>query len=249
MKSRINIDRKLRRLDFAKAHQTGPFGTGGASLSVTGRPLSSSESLTARTTGSEPTATQRCRLSRRRSSRWKFLFGVRLATETSLSLTKCRGADCDRWLLRQWGAQEDSSHKNAAEQGKWAVNQSQTPARHVEGHFPAGRSSSSSGQNDPEPVSHQLSRLLGEGDMVRQQSGPAPIEYLLKIVRMSLASCRRPAQRRRCYRTRKRYGGVLRARPSTSWYVACLNVYGSVYICRGTTLANKQCPVCKYFIR
>ena len=94
--------------------------------------------------------------------------------------------------------------------------QSQTPARHVEGHFAAGRSSSSSRQEDPGLVQREFSRLLGEGDIVRQQSRPFPDRKSRRSSMKSLASWHRAARRGPCSRMRKRHGPVSRARLSTT---------------------------------
>ena len=56
IKSRLTVDQKCRRLDFAKAHKNWTIITGVTSFSVTRLRLSSVKSLTARTTGSGPTA-------------------------------------------------------------------------------------------------------------------------------------------------------------------------------------------------
>ena len=59
----LTVNQKRRRLDFVKAHKTGPFRTIGVSLSMSRRPLSSSKSPTEGTARPGPTAAQRCPLS------------------------------------------------------------------------------------------------------------------------------------------------------------------------------------------
>ena len=61
----FTVNQKRRRLDFVKAHKTGPFRTRGVSLSVARCPLSFSKSSTEGTARSGPTAAQRCPLSGR----------------------------------------------------------------------------------------------------------------------------------------------------------------------------------------
>ena len=58
---------------------------------------------------------------------------------------------------------------------KWASNSRQTSARHVAGHFSAGRSPSSHRRQDPALVPGQLPCLLGERGMAGQQ--PRPIAH------------------------------------------------------------------------